>query len=259
MLNYRLSIVQKICLAGLFIPLIAIFQKIVAINYISIIPFVRISFGGPALIIFASILLGPWFGLLVGALSDIIGFFIFDPKMFGSIPFFQITAIYALLGFASYYVFKFISKIKNRKLLLGIELGTFALILLAVSLFVGLSDSITLYGAEYQFELIHKILIPIILFILLALTFLFVYFIDKHFKNKGIEISTYHISFASFILEISIMLIFGTIMKVWAFSSTTFMAIFICQLIVSFFNVPLNTFLLSYIINLSKRLFRVES
>ena len=88
MIKSNLSLVQKICLAGIFIPLVAIFQKVFAINYISIIPFVRISFGGAALIIFSSILLGPWFGLFVGAMSDIVGFFIFDPKMFGAMPFF---------------------------------------------------------------------------------------------------------------------------------------------------------------------------
>ena len=80
MIKYNLTIVQKICLAGIFIPLIAIFQKVFAINYIAVIPFVRISFGGPALIIFASVLLGPWFGLFVGAMSDIVGFFILIPR-----------------------------------------------------------------------------------------------------------------------------------------------------------------------------------
>ena len=157
MIKYNLSVVQKICLAGIFIPLIAIFQKVFAINYISIIPFVRVSFGGPALIIFASILLGPWFGLLVGAMSDIVGFFIFDPKMFGSMPFFQITAIYALLGFSSYYVFKWIHKIKSKKLMLIIELSTFAVLLVAVTLFVLLNNDITLYGVTYQFDICHDL------------------------------------------------------------------------------------------------------
>ena len=78
---YDLTIIQKISLAGIFIVLIALFQKIFAVNYIPVLPFVRISFGGPALIIFASILLGPWFGMLVGAASDIVGFYIFDPTI----------------------------------------------------------------------------------------------------------------------------------------------------------------------------------
>ena len=258
MIKYNLTLVQKICLAGIFIPLIAIFQKIFAINYISIIPFVRISFGGPALIIFASILLGPWFGLLVGAMSDIVGFFIFDPKMFGSMPFFQITAIYALLGFSSYFVFKWIHKIKSKKLMLTIELVSFLILLVAVALFILLNDSITLYGTTYQFDIWSRIFIPVIMFILLGLLFLAIFLIDKHFKKINENISTYQISFASFILEVAVMLIFGSIMKVWAFSSTAFLPIFLCQLIVLFFNVPLNTFLISYIMNLSRKIFKVK-
>lgn len=258
MIKYNLSIVQKICLAGIFIPLIAIFQKIFAINYISVIPFVRVSFGGPALIIFASILLGPWFGLLVGAMSDIVGFFIFDPKMFGSMPFFQITAIYGLLGFSSYFVFKWIHNVKSKKLMLIIELVSFAVLLAAITLFILLNNSITLYGVTYQFDIWSRIFIPVILFILLGLLFLAIVLIDKHFKKINENISTYQVSFSCFILEVVVMLIFGSIMKVWAFSSTAFMPIFLCQLIVLFFNVPLNTFIISYIMNLSKRIFKVK-
>ena len=258
MIKYNLSIVQKICLAGIFIPLIAIFQKIFAINYISVIPFVRVSFGGPALIIFASILLGPWFGLLVGAMSDIVGFFIFDPKMFGAMPFFQITAIYALLGFSSYFVFKWIHKIKSRKFMLTIEALTFVALLVAITVFIMVNDSISLYGTTYQFDIWSRIFIPVILFILLGLLFLAVILIDKHFRKINEKISTYQVSFACFILEVFVMLIFGSIMKVWAFSSTAFMPIFLCQLIVLFFNVPLNTFLISYIMNLSRRIFKVK-
>ena len=256
MIKYNLSLVQKICLAGIFIPMVAIFQKIFAINYISIIPFVRISFGGAALIMFSSILLGPWFGLLVGAMSDIVGFFIFDPKMFGAMPFFQITAIYGLLGFSSYYVFKLVNKIKRTKLLLIFELGTMLAITLTVTLFLLLNNSIQLYGVLYEFDMLQRILIPIFTLILQGLLFLIIFLIDKSFKKKGIEISTYHVSFAAFILEVTVMLIFGTIMKTWAFSSTTFLAIFFTQLLVLFINVPLNTFLISYIINISKKIFR---
>lgn len=259
MLRYDLTIVQKICLAGIFIPLVAIFQKVFAINYIFIVPFVRISFGGAALIMVASILLGPWFGLLVGAMSDIVGFFIFDPKMFGAMPFFQITAIYGLLGFSSYYVFQLIFKIKDTKKLLIIELGTMLAITLGVTLFLLLNNSIQLYGVVYEFDTLQRVLIPILTLTLQGLLFTIVFFIDKHFKKKGIEVSTYHVSFSAFILEVTVMLIFGTIMKTWAFSSTTFLAIFFTQLLVLFINVPLNTFLISYIMNISNKILRTRT
>ena len=51
----NIPVIQKICLTGLFIALSMVLQKVIAVNYIAAFPFVRLSFGGPALIIFSSI------------------------------------------------------------------------------------------------------------------------------------------------------------------------------------------------------------
>ena len=244
-----LSIVQKIALAGIFIVLVALFQKVFAINYIPVLPFVRISFGGPALIIFSSILLGPWFGLLVGAASDIIGFYIFDPKLLGTAPFFQITFIYALLGFGSWFIYKLVTLIKNEKLMLIIELSFFAVLLTGVTLFSALY-----YGIDLK--VYERVLIPTISLILLSLTIFTQIFLTKYFKKKEMEVSPIHVGFTSFIIEITIMLAFGVAMKTWAFSNSSFILILVSQIIVTFFNIPLNTFLVSYIMYLSKRLIK---
>ena len=244
-----LSVVQKIALAGIFIVLVALFQKVFAINYIPVLPFVRISFGGPALIIFSSILLGPWFGLLVGAASDIIGFYIFDPKLLGTAPFFQITFIYALLGFGSWFIYKLVTLIKNEKVMLIIELSFFAVLLTGVTLFSALY-----YGVDLK--VYERVLIPTISLILLSLTIFTQIFLTKYFKKKEMEVSPVHVGFASFIIEITIMLAFGVAMKTWAFSSSSFILILVSQIIVTFFNIPLNTFLVSYIMYLSKRLIK---
>lgn len=241
--------VQKIALAGIFIILIALFQKIFAVNYIPVLPFVRISFGGPALIIFSSILLGPWFGLLVGAASDIAGFYIFDPKMFGSAPFFQITFIYALLGFASFFIYKFFQVVKNEKLLLKIEVVVFTLLLIGLTLFSAL---------DYQVDLaiVYRILIPVGSLILLALTLFTQLFVSRYFKKREININVSSIGFACFVIEMTIMIAFGVLMKWWAFSGSTFIIILVSQIIVAFFNIPLNTFLVSYIMYLSNKLIK---
>lgn len=246
---YNLSMVQKIALAGIFIILIALFQKIFAVNYIPVLPFVRISFGGPALIIYSSILLGPWFGLLVGAASDIVGFYIFDPKMFGSAPFFQITFIYALLGFASFFIYKFFQVVKNERLLLTIEVVVFTLLLIGLTLFSAL---------DYQVDLaiVYRILIPVGSLILLALTLFTQLFVSRYFKKREININVSSIGFACFVIEMTIMIAFGVLMKWWAFSGSTFIIILVSQIIVAFFNIPLNTFLVSYIMYLSNKLIK---
>ena len=246
---YNLSMVQKIALAGIFIVLIALFQKIFAVNYIPVLPFVRISFGGPALIIFSSILLGPWFGLLVGAASDIIGFYIFDPKMMGSAPFFQITFIYALLGFASFFIYKFFQTIKKEKLLLTIEIVVFSVLLVGLTLFSALDYDVDL-------STVYRILIPVVSFILLALTLVTQLLVSKFFKKREVESNVISTGFACFVIEMTIMVAFGVLMKWWAFSGSTFLIILVSQIIVAFFNIPLNTFLVSYIMYLSNKLIR---
>ena len=154
----NIPVIQKICLTGLFIALAMILQKVIAVNYIAAFPFVRLSFGGPALIIFASILLGPLYGALVGAGSDLLGYIAFDIKAYPLYP--QITAIYALLGFAAYFIFSFITSIKNRKLILGIEIVSLAIIWAAVSLFVILNKEITVMSTTHHIDTIVKILVP---------------------------------------------------------------------------------------------------
>ncbi len=246
---YNLSITQKIALAGIFIILIALFQKVFAVNYIPVLPFVRISFGGPALIIFSSILLGPWFGLLVGAASDIVGFYIFDPKMFGTAPFFQITFIYALLGFASFFIYKFFLLVKNERLMFIIESITFSILLVGLTLFAALDYNVNL-------ETVYRILIPVVSFILLGLTIFTQIFVSRFFKKRGIEVNVTSVGFACFVIEMTIMVAFGALMKWWAFSGSTFIVILVSQIIVAFFNIPLNTFLVSYIMYLSNRLIK---
>ena len=246
---YNLSMTQKIALAGIFIILIALFQKIFAVNYIPVLPFVRISFGGPALIIFSSILLGPWFGLLVGAASDIVGFYIFDPKMFGSAPFFQITFIYALLGFASFFIYKLFQTIKKEKFLLSIEVVTFSILLVGLTLFSALDYDVNL-------ALVYRILIPVGSLILLGLTLFTQIFLSRFFKKREMNINVFSVGFACFVIELTIMVAFGVLMKWWAFSGSTFLIILVSQIIVAFFNIPLNTFLVSYIMYLSNKLIK---
>lgn len=259
-LKNNLSIIQKITLSGLFIALITILQKVVAINYISIVPFVRVSFGGCALLIFASVFLGPWYGLLIGAASDILGYFIFDPKTMGFFP--QITAIYTLMGLVSYFFFVLVRFIKNKKVMMVTEYSVFTLLFIGITLFITLSESITLYSSTYVLELWQKITIPIIIFLLFSLLIILNYFMDKYFSKKSDEriyFNVYQISFACFLIEVIVMILFGTLMKGFAFGFQTYPAILITQIIVAFFNIPLNTFIISYIMRLTKRFYPCQN
>ncbi len=247
----NLTVIQKICLSGLFIALVVILQKVVAINYLAFAPFVRISFGGPALIIFASILLGPIYGALIGMGSDLLGYLIFDPRMYP--PYLQITAIYTVLGFVSYYIFSIIFSIQNRKVLAMIEIIVLAVIWALTSMFVILNNQITLFSSTYDVPLLSKILVPSFL----GAMFLGIILFSILYKPKDDNpyMSPLHICFASFICDLFVIVLFGSIMKAWAFGFATFLAIIICQAMVMFVNVTLDTLFISIFQRYTKKYF----
>ncbi len=227
--------------------LATICQKVLAINYIPIIPFLRISLGGPAIIIFSSILLGPWFGLLVGAGSDILGYFIFDPKNNAFFP--QITAIYALLGFASFFIFLLVKKLFGEKIIKFVFPTFLALAFIAITLVVWLVPELHLYGGTYNLVLWQKITITASLLVLSAVLLVFIILYAK--KNQ--QINVYKIAFSLFLIEVLIMVMFGTLMKGLAFGFATYPMILLCQIIVLFVNIPLNTVLITLLTNIIKK------
>ena len=247
----NLTVIQKICLSGLFIALVTVLQKVVAVNYLAFAPFVRLSFGGPALIIFASVLLGPVYGLFIGAFSDLLGYLIFDPRIYP--PYLQITAIYALLGFVSYFVFSLVFSIKNRKALTIIEIGVMVAIWLSVSLYVLINKEIKLFSSTYELTPLIKSLVPAISGLILLSIILLSLFYKPKYENG--RISALHICFASFICDFFVLVVFGSVMKAWAFGFATFLAIIICQLLVMFFNVLIDTFFITTFQRFTKKYF----
>ena len=247
----NLTVIQKICLSGLFIALVTVLQKVVAVNYLAFAPFVRLSFGGPALIIFASVLLCPVYGLFIGAFSDLLGYLIFDPRIYP--PYLQITAIYALLGFVSYFVFSLVFSIKNRKALTIIEIGVMVAIWLSVSLYVLINKEIKLFSSTYELTPLIKSLVPAISGLILLSIILLSLFYKPKYENG--RISALHICFASFICDFFVLVIFGSVMKAWAFGFATFLAIIICQLLVMFFNVLIDTFFITTFQRFTKKYF----
>ena len=170
----------------------------------------------------------------------------------------QITAIYALLGFAAYWIFVGVRLIKNLKATLVVEGIVFAAMFLFVTIFVCCNDSMTMYGSTYQIVLWQKIVIPIVLFVLFSLLILCIFLTNRFMKKRsqeGIMFNVYQISLACFILEFVVMVLFGTLMKGCAFGFQTYLTILIVQIITAFFNIPLNTFIISYAMFLFKRIY----
>ena len=253
-LKNNISSIQKICLAGLFIALIMILNKVVAINYIPVIPFVRISFGGVALLIFASYFLGPIYGMIIGVFADLLGYFIFDPKTFGFFP--QITLTYLLIGLLPYFLFSLVRFLKNKKVMFCVQYLVFAAIFVLTNIFLFTQKSFKLYSQTYTLELYQKVIIVSLMGVLFLLLILINFFLGKRFKNEYFNV--YQVSFVVFLVEFFVVLLFGSLMKAWAFGFNMFFVIFITQGILLFLNVPLNTYFILLIMRVSKNFYKGE-
>ena len=255
----KLDAVQKITLSGIFIALVIILTRFLAIQYIPIIPFVRISLG-PALIIFSSLLLGPIYGGVIGGLSDFLGILLVpNPQGFMINPF--ITLIYTLLGILPWVTLLLIKKMKMTKSAPYIFFGTILAIWLFVLFFLIFNDVITLYGATYQFNHVSKILIIVISFVLFVLLSVAIFFTNRYIVRKNLNgtllATPYQVAFVALVSEVLLMLLLGSIVKAYFFG-VDFMFIFFAQAVVLFINIPLNTFVTSYLLQLSSKLYVIH-
>lgn len=255
----NLDQISKIALAGLFIAIAVILQKVLAINYIPIIPFVRISPGGPAIIIFSSILLGPWYGLLVGAASDIIGYALFDASGFGFFP--TITLIYAVLGLLPYFVFSLFKKVRSNKISLSFIIAFMIISLTIVSVVLFANDTLTLFSNAYSITLLMRILIPSIMILLFVCLLVFIIWYNRKVRASNEDLPLYpaQTSFALIIVELVVMVIFGSLMKAIAFGFETFWVILFSQLIIMFVNIPLNTIVITILVKVMSKHFLKKS
>ncbi len=255
----KLDAVQKITLSGIFIALVIILTRFLAIQYIPVIPFVRISLG-PALIIFSSLLLGPVYGGIIGGLSDFLGILLVpNPQGFMVNPF--ITLVYTLLGVLPWVTLFVIKKIKMTKSAPFIFFGAIFSIWLFVLFFLVFNDSITLYGTPYLFNALSKTLIIVISFLLSALLSVAIFFTNRFIVSKNIDgtllATPYQVAFVALVTEVLLMLLLGSVVKAYFFG-VDFMFIFFSQAVVLFINIPLNTFVTSYLLQLSKKLYVIH-
>ena len=238
------NVVRQITLSALILSLTIICTRLLSIQNIPIIPFVRVSIG-PALIIFASIFLGPVAGLVVGAASDILGIVLFPNALGYSInPLF--TVVYGLLGLLPYFIFKVaktVSKNSINFVIISVILGSLCVF---VTIFMSLNSSIVLFGKTYEFLTWHKALVISLSWVLSVATLVALFFTHKHFEKKygQDEVHVYPIAVASVLVELVVMLILNTIVKVMFFE-VDFLFIFFSQAVVFFIDIPLNTFVVS--------------
>lgn len=245
----KLDATYKICLSGLLLALVIIFTRFLSIQNIPFIPFVRISIG-PSLIIFSSIFLGPIYGAIIGGASDILGILLVPNSLGFSInPWF--TLVYTILGIVPYFVYKLFKKINNDKLLFIL----FSVILFCLWVFVLVFTLTNNIIASHELVLYEKLIIIIGSLFLLLLVDLFILLLKKKQKDAS---SFMKAAFTSLLIEISILLLLNSFMKS-IFFEIDFYIVFFFQAIVLFINVPLDAFVVTYLLRLTNKIFVKEN
>lgn len=246
----KLSNVQKITLAAMMLVLTILGTRLPALISIPSLPFIRLSLG-PSLIIFSSILLGPLYGAVIGVGSDLLGLVVFPSTGLSNInPF--ITIIYGCLGILPWLLLFLTKKIRFSFKQPWIVYGAMLLLWIFVLVFLILNNSITLYGNKvYEFDALTKALILSISFVLMIGMSISLFFVNKQFQKRVLDYpdlpSPYEIAFISLICELILMLIVGSLVKSYMYE-VDFLFIFFAQSVMFFIDVPLNTFVVSYLL-----------
>lgn len=237
--SFKLSQISKLTISAIFIALVIVFSKILSIGDIPGIPFLRISLG-PCLLIFASFLVGPIYGGLIGFLSDLIGYFAFDKSGFAYNPLFSLTYIlYGVLPALFVYLVRL-----NKKYKFPIfQLLTFFILDFIVIYFVCVNSEFKLYGSVYQVDTLMRSLLICGSIIITFIYFLLYFILYKRFKNNDDRVLLNNISLLVLFVLLLVQVGIGVYIKYITYSVdafvliatqiiTTVIEIFICNYLI---------------------------
>ncbi len=262
-MNKSLSVTQKITLTAMLLVLDIVATHIIRTPMLGNLPFIRLSLG-PAVVMYASLLLGPFYGAIVGGAGDLLGILIFS-GIEGQINF-LLTVVYTLLGILPWALEKatrhFRESLQKPYFLFGAVLLLLVFLACLFYAFPATKD----YFAN-GFGTIAAWIEPLIL----ALTALFdiaaffgLFFTNRFFeKNKG-ELdglpSPYETAMIAFLIEISLMMclkplafyLFYNFLSSSAFP-ISYGALFSCMFVFGGLNIVLNAFIVYWLLVFTKK------
>lgn len=181
----KMSILYKISYSALFIALGIILSRFLSVYALFGLSFLKISLT-MSVIIFASLYLGPVFGMIVSFSIDFIGALLV-PQGGAYDPLFSIPAILeGLFPWVFYYVLRKINVDKKYPILLGIIILLLDVFVLVFVLFHD-TFSYTSTSKIYEFTPTLKVVIPLVFFIVSLTFYLLVIFYKNKFKDKKIN------------------------------------------------------------------------
>lgn len=251
---FKLKTIHKIPLAAIMLVLIILFTRVIALNNLPAIPFLRISLG-PSLIIFSSLLLGPIYGALIGGLSDILGIVMF-PNAYAINPLF--TLVYLLFGLTPPFLYWLVKRLKKEKILYLINCLILFLVASFITLFIFLNDEFVLYGVTYNLALWLRILISVLAFFIAIMLALAIYFIGRYYQkkdNNNYQFNINKFAFIAIINNLVWMLGLNSLIKTFFFD-VNFLIIFFTQALMFVFDILISVFLIPYLFLLVHHIYR---
>ena len=208
-MNKKLSQVQKIVLSAMFLALaiaLTYFAKLIQPNG----GYLRFSLT-PAIIIFSSLTVGPFYGCLVGVASDLLPAVIIPQGQIN----FLITVVYGLLGLVPFFLMKMVCLFKEFGKRPYLTWGSFIVMFLVIAVILFKTDWVqkAFYkdGVYKQFFGSSELAIQACALLVLALSFgatsLMLFLLDKKLKKKGNQTSVYQIAFVCVISELLFMVL----------------------------------------------------
>jgi ECF transporter S component (folate family) len=200
------QLIRKITLSGMLIAIAIILERVISIP-IGLTN--RIAFGS-AVVIASSLIVGPFYGMIVGASTDIFGFMLFNTTGLAFTPF--VTVGYVVLGFLPYFLYRLFQGPMFKRFGVQILLGLLTLISAYAIYFAYANDSFTFRnGPEVLVieldQVAFRIVGPIVL---ITVFFGFVGFIQwlKNFTKSQV-LKPMTVALMVFIVEILITIIWG--------------------------------------------------
>jgi len=200
------QLIRKITLSGMLIAIAIILERVISIP-IGLTN--RIAFGS-AVVIASSLIVGPFYGMIVGASTDIFGFMLFNTTGLAFTPF--VTVGYVVLGFLPYFLYRLFQASIFKRFGVHILLGLLTLVSAYAIYFAYANDTFTFRnGPEVLVieldQVEYRIVGPIVL---ITVFFGFVGFIQwlKNFTKSQV-LKPMTVALMVFIVEILITIIWG--------------------------------------------------
>lgn len=237
MYKFKLNVIFKITLAALFCALGIICTKLLAIQNIAGIPYIRVSLG-PTIYLLSGLVLGPIYGGLVGFLGDVIGFFMFDSSGYGYNPLLSIS--YFLYGFLAGLLVYLLRH--NKKITFPyIQLGLMVAMVATLVSFLFTHTEIVLYKHVYELTDTLRISLTIMIGVLFSIYFTVYYLTFRTLKNQDKKVLLNNLSTIILAVFFVTQLFVGGTIKAFMFE-VNFLFLFAAQLIATIIEISLGTY-----------------